>query len=197
MADRSARVAESARPAQTSVGGHGGRSGTRSGSPTGRSVASRTVSLRGRVRLALIRDLAMSEWDESTLAKNMGATTADVKAFASEHATEIAEVRAALAGQLAIDTAGLWISRRQNRVAELQTLFEDADTAIADIRSRGLRDPQGLGSRRHTNLVRQALQILSATASEYEPRRGANAPGGAEGKTLHIILEGAETEELS
>jgi hypothetical protein len=125
---------------------------------------------RGRARLALIRDLAMQEWSHAEIAADLGVPTSDVAAFAAEHGDEISEVRAALAGQLAIETAGLWITKKQYRLAELQADFEDTADEIAGLRSQKAAN-LGVGSRKHYNLNRIRLSILAAVANEIEPRR--------------------------
>ena len=92
---------------------------------------------RGYPRLALIRDLAFGEYSYSEIAKTMGCTAGDISLFAQEHVQEIAEVRVALAGKLAIESAGLWVSKKQNRLAELQSDIEDLKDYIEDLRPRG------------------------------------------------------------
>ncbi len=153
------------------------------------------ASLRGRVRLALIRDLAMGEWSHAEIAKQTGATTKEIAAFAREHEAEIAEVSAALAGRLAVETAGLWISKKQNRVAELQKAYDDNDAVIDEMRASE-QAANSLGSRKHFNLQRLQLSILGAAAAEYESRRGQSASSD-DGKVVRYIIEGPEAEYLT
>ena len=150
---------------------------------------------RGRTRLALIRDLAMGEWDPKTLADHLGVKAADIRAFADAHATEIAEVSAALAGKLAIETAGHWITKRQNRIAEMQSDFEDYDAVLVHLREKGVADGSGLGSRRHATTTRARLALLGAVADELEPRRG--QPTLQDGtKPTRYIIEGLDPKNL-
>ena len=120
---------------------------------------------RGRKRLALIRDIAMGEWSNRELAKQLGVQVFEVATFSALHSDEITEVRAALAGHLAIETAGLWISKRHNRVAELQAQVEDLveDVAMARREDRG--------SKEHINLARTLLIALKNAGEEYLPTR--------------------------
>jgi hypothetical protein len=147
------------------------------------------------VRLALIRDLAMGEWSHAELARQMGCTTRDVAEFAELHTQEIAEVSAALAGQLAIETSGLWVSKRQNRVAELQGLYEDGEQVLEHLRSLPIGDGAGLGSRRHATVARTQLAILGAVANEYDSKGKPTSQDG--GPVVHYIIEGPETESLT
>lgn len=141
---------------------------------------------RGRQRLSLIRDLAMGEWSDRELARAVGVTPEAIAAFAAEHADEISEVRAALAGKLAIETAGLWVSKKQNRIAEMQSDIEDCERILAVMRGQGVSRTAaqdatedldfgpGLGTRKHFNLMRTKLALLRAVSDEISPR-GANA----------------------
>ena len=83
---------------------------------------------------------------------------------------EITEVRAALAGRLAIETAGIWISKKQARLAEMQGLYEDNDLVIEEMRSPHATPGNNLGSKRHFNLARLQLAILARAADEVESR---------------------------
>ena len=153
--------------------------------------------MRGRTRLALIRDLAMGEWSHRELADQLGLTAKEIAAFSEEEHEAITEVKSALAGQLAIETSGLWISKKQNRVAELEALFADNAQAIEYLRSLPITDGTGLGSRRHANLARSQLAILGAAATEYEPRRGTPTAPDSDRNVVHYIIEGLDTESLT
>lgn len=145
---------------------------------------------RGRARMALMRDLAMGEWSNASIAASVGVPTEIIEDFRETYETEISEVRAALAGQLAVESAGLWISKRQNRISELQSDFEDIDLVIDVMRKNTKeklnQDTKGndsvvkgdafdtdllLGSRRHQNLLRAKIAVLRAVADEYAPNK--------------------------
>lgn len=174
--------------------------------PAPSTLAASTTSIplqelyRGRNRLSLIRDLAMGEWSHRELAAQIGATPEAITAFANDHGDEISEVRAALAGHLAIETAGLWVSKKQNRLAEYQADIEDCERIVDSMRIQGPAssnpiDEQvfgGLGSRRHYNLMRTKLAIMKAVADELSPRAGITIKPGDDddnGNTIRYIIE--------
>lgn len=128
------------------------------------------LAYRGRTRLALIRDLAFGEWSHKELAVRTGNSPAEITAFANRYADEIIEVRAALAGRLAIETAGSWIAKKQARLAEMQGLYEDNDEVINEMRDPNAPPGNNLGSKRHFNLARLQLAILARAADEVESR---------------------------
>src|SRR5579859_806790 len=142
------------------------------GAPLGRLPV--TQLFRGKHRLQLIRDLAMGEWTVASLAKEYCVDSRDIADFEQQFAKEISEVRAALSGQLAIETAGLWISKRQNRLAEIQADFEEIEGVIDTIRKGEYyatdNDGSNLGSRRHRFLVKAKIELLKAAAEELSPR---------------------------
>lgn len=155
---------------------------------------------RGRTRLALIRDLAMGEWSPREIALQLGATEESVRAFQGDHADEISEVRAALAGHLAIETAGLWVAKKQNRLAEYQQDIEDLSIIVEAMRAQGVsRDEDailgGLGTRRHHNLMKTKLALLRAVADELSPRMGVTFTPSNEdedSKTVRYVIEASE-----
>jgi hypothetical protein len=123
----------------------------------------------GRTRLALIRDMALGELSDRELALRIATDVPTIKAFRALYADEISEVRAALAGKLAIETAGLWISRRQNRVAEYQSDVELITQAMRDmvLDAEGQPIPQLMATREFDRLLRAKHFAMSAVASEY------------------------------
>jgi predicted transcriptional regulator len=140
--------------------------------------------LKGHERLRLIADLAMNELSHRELAHREGVTQADVKEFATAHVGEIAEVRAALAGQLAIESAGLWISKKQNRLAEYQNEAEEIRDFLADMRHQGIR-----WSRSHRDMLKLYFDIFKQAADELGayPQR-AQAPART-GQTVHYVID--------
>jgi hypothetical protein len=147
---------------------------------------------RGHKRLELCRDLALSELSHRELAHREGVATADIAAFAQDHQTEIAEVRAALAGQLAIETAGLWISKKQNRLAEYQAEIEEIRDYLAELRGAGIS-----WSRAHRDMLKMYMDMFRQTADELGayPQR-AQAPART-GQTVHYIIDTANPEALT
>lgn len=149
---------------------------------------------RGWPRLALIRDLAFGEFSAAEIAANIGGgcTAQDVLDFRAEHEDEITEVRAALAGQLAIETAGMWIAKRQNRLAELQSDMEDLKGAI-----EALRDERKLGGQMHRDIVKTRVTVLRAVADELSPRSTGVKPRPAEdGNVVRYIVEDPDSQAM-
>jgi hypothetical protein len=159
-----------------------------------------TILNRGRLRLELIRDLAMGEWSHASIAKRLGVDTADITDFAEKYVQDISEVRSALAGQLAIEAAGLWISKKQNRIAELQADFDELNDVLVSMRAGTYRptdnDGTNLGSRRHRGILKSKMDLLRAVADELSPR-GAGATAGSpdDPNIVHYIIEAGDVTE--
>jgi len=124
---------------------------------------------RGRTRLALIRDMALNELSDRELALQIGCDLPTLKAFRSLYATEISEVIAGLAGKLAMETAGLWIAKKANRVAELQSDVEQLNAALKwfEYDDEGNLAPMLMASREHDRLLRAKHFALGQAAGEY------------------------------
>jgi len=183
-------------------GNAAGKSGREARSSSGRSAANPPGRLsvgatpidrlyRGRAMLTLLRDLALGEWSFSELAGLLGVETADIAEFAEEHQPEIQEVRLSLANQLAAETAGLWIARKQNRIAEIQGDVEDIEDFLAQMRARGL-----LWSRSHRDAYKLRLDAFRQVAEELGafPQRS-QAPA-RQGNTVAYIIETDDAEAL-
>lgn len=170
---------------------------------------------RGRARLALIRDLAMGEWSDASIAQSIGVPMDVVVDFRLTFEMEIQEVSAALAGQLAIESAGMWISKRQNRIAELQEDYEDIDLVLGVMRENTkasfLRDIDGsdnmargdaldanllLGSRRHQNLLRSKIAILKAVADELSPRNKDAGEKDESNQIRYVIEQDGDSDDI-
>lgn len=163
---------------------------------------------RGRARLALLKDLALGEWSDAAIAQSVGVPTEIITDFRLTYENEISEVRAALAGRLAVESAGLWISKRQNRLAELQQDFEDIDIVIDQMRENtsafNLKLAEGtdnwkdgdafdvnmlLGSRRHQNLLRSKLAILKSAADELAPSKRDKDDDANDKNVVRYVIE--------
>jgi hypothetical protein len=147
---------------------------------------------RGWPRLGLIRDLAFGEFSPAELAASIGCTIHDILEFRADHEDEIAETRAALAGQLAIETAGLWIAKKQNRLAELQADTEDLRGCIEK-----LRDEDKLGGQQHRDIVKTRVTLLKAVADELSPRATGIKPRTEEtGNVVRYVIEDPDIEAM-
>lgn len=77
--------------------------------------------LKGHVAQRLIRELAVSGKPQNQLAEEYGVTQGAISHFKVKHEMEIGRVSEAAADEY----AGLWISGKLNRLAELQALAEE------------------------------------------------------------------------
>lgn len=158
-----------------------------------------TVLNRGRLRLELIRDLALGEWSHASLAQRLGVDTVDIMDFAERYASDIAEVTQALAGQLAIESAGMWITRKQNRIAELQADFDELNDVLDSMRLGTYRptdnDGTNLGSRRHRGILKSKMDILKAVSEELSPRGAATTGAGDDPNIVHYVIDAGDMNE--
>lgn len=87
---------------------------------------------RGWQRQALVHDLALNEKTQAQLARQYGISRAAVCEFNKRHQATILEVRADLDNEF----AGLWISEKKRRVAELQGQADMLRELIEEERNR-------------------------------------------------------------
>jgi hypothetical protein len=119
------------------------------------------VGLSGRHRLSLIREIATSEMSFAEIAARREVDEADVLAFAKKYADDIAEVKRATTGAMSLEVAGLWVTKRENRLAEMQRDLELLERKIRDMLRTGQDEPRDLAL-----LVRSRLDAMRAAASE-------------------------------
>jgi predicted transcriptional regulator len=81
---------------------------------------------RAWVRRRLVRDLATEEHTQSQLADQYGVTASAISNFKSRHRSEIEDVRRTLEDEF----AGLWIARKELRLATLQQDVEDLGDSL-------------------------------------------------------------------
>lgn len=74
-------------------------------------------------RRTLCRELATGEMTRAALGRKYGVTGQAIGAFARRHAAEIADIKAALDDAF----AGLWIARKEARIAQHQADYEAAE----------------------------------------------------------------------
>jgi hypothetical protein len=165
-----------------------------------RRVLDPTQLYRGRARMALMRDLAMGEWTNETIAKSVGVHPEFIRDFAETYAEDIAEVRAALQGQVAIESGGLWISKRVNRLAELQGDYEDIDLVVEEMRKNWREKTETdanmtLGSRRHQALLRAKISILKAVSDELAPSK-AKQDEDMDRNTVRYVIEQDDGDDI-
>jgi hypothetical protein len=87
-----------------------------------------TKDIRGRERLALVHALAANDQSADQLAEQFGRTEPTVHQFAMRNRAEIAEARRQMAGEF----SGLWIARKEARLAEYQQKYDDIDVTLSE-----------------------------------------------------------------
>lgn len=95
-------------------------------------TAPRKPRIRGRLALAILVDLAAGDLTFRELAEKYDRHTTDLHAFA--HKPENEDAVRAMRAQAGDRLAGLWISRKENRVAELQASYERLTADLGDAR---------------------------------------------------------------
>jgi hypothetical protein len=73
--------------------------------------------IRGRHRLALLRDLAVGDFTAAELAEKYDRAVGTINTFKYNHKAEIAEIRSNPDDEF----AGLWIAQKKNRIAVYQS----------------------------------------------------------------------------
>jgi predicted transcriptional regulator len=76
----------------------------------------------------IIRLLAVNELTQKAIAERYGVQQSAVSSFSRRYADRIAEVRAELDNAL----AGLWIAKKENRVAHYMDMAEESDDVNLD-----------------------------------------------------------------
>lgn len=148
--------------------------------------------IRGRQRLALIRDIAIGEWNTDSLAQMYGIPVQVLSDFAGQHAEEIQEVSAALSGTLDIATAGLWITKKQKRLAEYQQAIDDIDEELQALREAGLR-----WSRAHRDMFRARLDLYRQAADELGAYPQRSAAPSRQGLGVQYIIDSEDAGEMT
>jgi hypothetical protein len=135
-----------------------------------------TRDIRGRERLALVHALAANDQTQDQLAERFGRHEQAIAQFSVRNRAEIAEARRAMAGEF----SGLWIARKEARLAEYQQKYDDIDVTLSEhdetVRAL-LAGCEDKGERRrlfssllsHADVNRYVLtqlRILASTAEE-------------------------------
>ena len=87
--------------------------------------------LRGHIRLKLIRELAMDAVTQQELAKRFGVDQNTIRTFRDRNEDEIREVRESLLQEVVNETAGLWITKKANRLAEYEADVDRINESLA------------------------------------------------------------------
>jgi hypothetical protein len=140
------------------------------------------------MRLSLMRDIAIGDKSDPQLCRTYDMTARELPAFAAMYADEIAEIAQAIAGSADAALAGLWITRRQNRLAELQSDIDDINGAIDELRADGgSLIIQFAMSKSYQGLLRSKLGVLKAAAEEIDGPRRRDEP--EDRNAVHYVIE--------
>jgi hypothetical protein len=146
---------------------------------------------RGHEKRQLILDLAMGEIAHREIAQRERVSLKDLQEFAREHERDILECQQMLIGKLAEEVAGLWISKKANRLAEYQEQIEEIRLTLAELYDKG-----SYWSRNHRDMLRVYMDLFRLTAEELGayPQR-ASAPAQT-GNAVHYVIETDDTRSL-
>jgi transposase-like protein len=131
---------------------------------------------RGHLRARLIREIAGRTESYAQIACRHGVTRSAISQFAARHQLAILDARQALDD----DTAALWVSRRRDRLAEIQQTIEDLDAQLD-------AQPED-----RAQLWRLRLQAIRQAAEETGQLRD-TAPV----HTVEIRLNGVDLDQLT
>jgi hypothetical protein len=115
-----------------------------------------------------------------------------IRAFKSTFTHEIAEVSTALSGKLDIATAGMWVSLRQNRLAEYQQAIEDINETINHLRDLGIN-----WSRAHRDMFRARQDLYRAVADELGAYPQRQASPSQRGMAVTYVIESEDKDQLT
>jgi hypothetical protein len=148
--------------------------------------------LRGHIRLKLIRELAMDVVTQQELAKRFGVDQNTIRTFRDRNEDDIREVRDSLLQEVVSETAGLWISKKANRIAEYQEDVEKLNESLArwvpgadyrlDMAAKGLM------ATKHNALKNVAEELAQLPTRSSAPQVDENV--------FHYTIVGATTDGL-
>ena len=142
------------------------------------------ADFRGYQALQLCYDIAQEDWSFTELSEATGLSVSDIRQFAEEHSREIEECRKSLLNQVAREVAGLWITDKANRIAELQAMYDDAQAI-----HNALNSPQPTWSKSHKDIIKARLDILRHVADELGAMPQRAAQPARTGSTVHYVIE--------
>jgi len=157
---------------------------TTSARPDRPAAARPAPGLRGYQRLRLLKDLATSPQTPREIAQNYGLRLPVLLAFREAHEQEIAELNHAFSRGLPTETSGLWITRKENRLAELENEAEQIRDTLQEYRDDGIP-----WSRSHRDMIRTYLEILRTVADETGAYPQRQAAPQRSGSTVHYVID--------
>jgi DNA-binding MurR/RpiR family transcriptional regulator len=135
----------------------------------------------GRVRMNLIHELGIGEMTQAELGRKYGVNPASICRFAKKHELEILDVKDKVSDAI----ISLWITRRADRVAEMQQIYDDIDKIIRN----EVGNKKSMSDR--ANLFRTKLTALRQAAEELGQLKDAGNQ-----TQLEITINGVDIEDL-
>ena len=148
-------------------------------------------TLKGYQKLRLLKDLATSPSTPRELAHSHNLRLPALLRFRDAHKEEIAELSHAFQRGLPTDTSGMWITKKENRLAELEHEAEEIRNSLQDFRQNDIP-----WSRNHRDMIRTYLEILRTVADEIGAYPQRSAPPRQSGSTVHYIIDTDDAEQL-
>src|SRR6266568_9220864 len=146
--------------------------------------------LRGYERLRLLRDLATAG-DLRPLARQYNLSQSELRVFEQEHQEEISELSSALTQGSNIETAGMWITKKNNRIAELEHEAEEIRNVLEDYRQDGI-----FWSRAQRDMIRTYLEVLRQVADETGAYPQRQSQPRQSGQTVHYVIDTEDSGNL-
>lgn len=143
-------------------------------------------SIRGHLRLRLIRELAMGVATQAELATRFGVDQNTVRTFRERNEEDIQDVRKALMDEVVSETAGLWIADKSARVAEYQDDVERINELLESGLSEGLVP-------RFLNSKHAALKAVAEELAQLPTRTSA---AQIDENVFHCTVVGVSTSDL-
>ena len=150
--------------------------------------------LSGRIGRQLARELALGNLSQSALAEKYGVVPSSITEFKQRRAEEIA----AIAAHADDEYAGMWITKKMARLAELEKIYDTAMTPTPKVAGKDadqVRDPE-TGQAVYEIDGRAAMQALKQAAEELgQLATRVNIAGGLDVRTNYTV-EGVSPEDL-
>jgi len=149
------------------------------------------IARSGHTEQQLRVELARGAKSDRDLCRQYGINTTHLKAFIELNADAIAEIGAHLAKGDPIGLAGLWVSAKNMRIAEMQGDIEDINRSINFFRDEdGVLSPQFGTDKEYANLIRTKTGLLRSVADEIDGTRRAILSPEDERKMVRFVIDG-------
>jgi hypothetical protein len=166
------------------------------------SRAAASLNIRGHRWVELCVHIAIGDKNDSQIKRAYGLSAEQLQEFVVDNADRIAEIAQAIEKAEGKNVAGLWITKKPSRLAELQSDVEDINSLIDGCRDEdGQLDPVSLlgllDNKAYMNLVRMKRALLASVADEIDgPRRQIEVPTDERKIVSYLIDMGESGDSL-